>query len=152
MHIYIDADASPVQKDVIEIAKIYRLPVILVKSYAHFSHDVTDTHVETIYVDATKEAADFEIVKRVKKDDLVITQDYGLASLCLPKGCHVLHHKGFLYTEKNISSLLASRHASAKARRAGYKTKGPRRYTEEERERFRSLLKKVIEHHFDKDL
>lgn len=144
MKIYVDADASPVQKEVILIASKYNLPVILVKSFSHFSHEKTPANVETIYVDKGADVADFEIIKLAKRNDIVITQDYGLASLCLGKGCHVVHHKGFQYTNDNIDRLLSSRHASAMARRGGYRTKGPKPYTEEERQNFKGLLHKVI--------
>ncbi len=153
MQIYLDADASPVQRDVIQIAKQHLLPVILVKSYAHYSQkDTEDELVKVIYVDAEKEAADVKIVNRIRPGDILITQDYGLAALCLPKADAVLHHKGFLYTENNIARLLHTRHASAKARRAGKKTKGPRRYTEEERQKFQLLLHETIHHLQQKDI
>ena|SRR5690625_2229258 len=144
MKIYIDADASPVQKEVIAIANTYNISVVLVKSFSHFSHEELPSHVETIYVDKGADVADFEIIKLATKKDIVITQDYGLASLCLGKECIVLHHKGFQYTNENIDRLLSSRHTSAKARRSGYRTKGPKPYTEEDREKFSHLLHQMI--------
>lgn len=144
MKIYVDADASPVQEEVITIASEFNLQVVMVKSFSHFSHDQQASHVETIYVDKGADAADFEIIKRSKKGDIIVTQDYGLASLCLGKGCLVIHHKGFQYTDKNIDRLLSSRHASAAARRSGQRTKGPKPYTNEEREKFKRLLIHLI--------
>lgn len=144
MRIFIDADASPVQKEVIEVAEAFTLEVVIVKSYAHFSADILPDHVEVIYVDSTKEAADLAIFERAEINDIIITQDYGLASLCLGKGCHVIHHKGFLFTEKNIDRLLDSRHMHAKMRRAGMKTKGPSPYTKDEKSKFIALLEKTI--------
>src|SRR5690625_5070846 len=148
--IYVDADASPVQKEVIDLVEKNQIPVILIKSFSHFSHDETATNVETINVDEGSDMADFEIIKLAKRDDIVITQDYGLASLCLGKGCFVLHHKGFQYTEQNIDQLLATRHANAKARRGGIRTKGPKAYTEVERQKFTSLLQRIIANHYPK--
>src|SRR5690606_34522959 len=101
MKIYVDADACPVQNEVIQIAGEFNLPVVLVKSISHFSHDQLPSFVETVYVDQGRDVADLEIMKRAQKDDIVVTQDYGLASLVLGKGCLVIHHKGFLYTNKN---------------------------------------------------
>lgn len=144
MRVFIDADASPVTKEVIALSEIYHLEVFVIKSYAHFSHDTVAEHVEVIYVDSEKDAADFAIASRVQRGDIVITQDYGLASICLAKQCHVIHHKGFLYTNQNIDRMLAIRHESAKARRAGYRTKGPKPYTEGEKEKFLRLLKSII--------
>lgn len=145
MKVFADADACPVIPEIIAVTKKQHIKVVLIKSYAHFSTEILDDHVETVYVDETKEAADFEIFRQVNKGDLVITQDYGLASLCLNKGCIVLHHRGFLYTERNIDRLLARRHFQQKRRLAGEKTRGPRKFTEEDRLHFIQSLQKVIE-------
>lgn len=145
MNIYVDADASPVQKEVIEIAKRNNLLVILVKSFAHYSHEPLPERVTIVYVDHGLDMADFAIVERIEKNDIVITQDYGLASLCLAKGCHVIHHKGLQFTDKNIDRLLASRYESAKARRSGKRTKGPRPFTMEDREKFTITLQRIID-------
>lgn len=144
MKIFVDADASPVQNEVISIANEYNLAVTLVKNYAHFSHDNNPPHVDTVYVDKGADMADFEIMKLAKRNDIIVTQDYGLASLCLGKGCYVLHHNGFQYTDGNIDRLLSSRHASAMARRGGYRTKGPKAYSDEDRQKFNRLLHRVI--------
>jgi len=145
MKIYVDADACPVKKEVISIAQKEQIPVILVQSFAHFTHNDQPTGVKTIYVDSGVDAADFRIIKLAQKDDIIITQDYGLASLALPKGCKVLHHKGFMYTEQNIEQLLQSRYVSAMARKAGQRTKGPKAFTSEDKEKFKNSLQKVID-------
>lgn len=145
MKIYVDADASPVKDIVVSVAHRYVIPVILVKSFNHFSHDKEESGVETIYVDTGADSADYRIVQLAKSGDIIITQDYGLASLGLGKGCTVLHHVGFAYTIKNMDQLLQTRHISAKARRAGKKTKGPKPFTDKEREKFKKLLQTTIE-------
>jgi uncharacterized protein len=145
MKIYVDADASPVKDIVIEVAKGFHIPVVLVKSISHFSHDEEVDGVDTVYVDTGADAADYRIMQLAERNDLIITQDYGLASLGLGKGCLVLHHKGFAYTNKNIDQLLQTRHLSAKARRSGQKTKGPKAYTDEDRKKFRDLLEVTIQ-------
>lgn len=145
MKIYVDADASPVNETVIEVATKREIPVILVKSFDHFSRAEEIDGVETVYVDSGTDAADYRIMQLANRGDLLITQDYGLASLGLGKGCIVLHHKGFMYTNHNIDQLLQSRHLSAKARRSGQKTKGPKPFTAEDREKFKALLVKTLE-------
>ncbi|SET01277.1 hypothetical protein SAMN05216389_104164 [Oceanobacillus limi] len=147
MKIYVDADASPVKDIVITVAKKVGLHVVLVKSFSHFSHDEEVAGVETVYVDTGADAADYRIMQMAQKNDIIITQDYGLASLGLGKGCIVLHHKGFAYTNENIDRLLQTRHASAKARRSGQKTKGPKPFTDTERQKFKELLEETIIQH-----
>lgn len=147
MKVFIDADACPVKNTIITVASEYNIPVVLVKSYAHFSHDEEATGVETIYVDQGSDAADFRIIQLVKPDDIVITQDFGLASLALAKNCIVLHHKGFRYNQGNIDQLLQQRYLSAKARKSGQRTKGPKPFTKEDESKFASLLHKTISDH-----
>lgn len=144
MKILVDADACPVQREIIQVAKKERVSVYLVKSYSHFSHEQLPELVETIYVNPGADSADYKIVELADQGDIVITQDYGLASLCLTKNCTVLHQRGFLFTEKNIDRLLATRHQSARIRRAGGRTKGPRALTTEDRKKFIQLLQRVI--------
>lgn len=144
MKIYIDADACPVKETITSIAKEYKLPVVFVSSFAHFSHTEDQPGVETIYVDTGAEAADYRIMQLVQKNDMIITQDYGLASLGLAKGCTVLHHKGFAYTNDNIDQLLQTRYLSAMARKKGKRTKGPKAFTAEDEKKFSELFRKKI--------
>lgn len=145
MKIFVDADASPVTPLVIKVAQRYHIPAVIVKSYSHFSPVDDEEGVRTIYVDTGADSADYRILQEAEQGDIIVTQDYGLASLGLAKRCHVLHHKGFLYSNKNIDMLLQTRHLSAQARKAGKKTKGPKPFIEEDREKFRILLIKTIE-------
>lgn len=142
--IIIDSDASPVKDIVIDEAKKHNLKVVLVASYAHYSTKIHPAHVETIYVDSAKEAADYRIMQLLQKDDILITQDYGLASLALGKKAKVLHHKGFEYDNHNIANLLESRHISAKIRKSGKRTKGPKPFTKEDADTFRRLLNHTL--------
>lgn len=144
MKIIVDADACPVKKEIIEVAAAYDLPVMLVMSIAHYSFDTLPKHVETIYVEKGADRADFKIVQLAKKGDLIVTQDYGLASLLLPKGCRVIHHKGYEYTDANIDRLLENRHFSALKREAGMRTKGPSAFTEEDRKKFKRDFEELI--------
>lgn len=144
MKIYVDADACPVKDIVIEEAHEKNIPVLLVKSYAHFSTQEDPAGVTSIYVDADREAVDYRILSLVAKDDVVITQDYGLASLALEKQAKVLHHKGFLYSNKNIDYLLEVRYQNAQARRQKQKIKGPKRLTQEDKDLFRDKLRDTL--------
>ncbi|MFD0050036.1 YaiI/YqxD family protein [Actinomycetes bacterium NPDC127524] len=144
MKIYVDADACPVKDIIISEASDFEIQVILVTSFSHFSNAEQPSGVKTIYVDSGADAADYRIVKLVEKGDIIVTQDYGLASLGLAKGNIVLHHKGFRYTNENIDQLLQTRYLSAMARKGGQRTKGPKPFTAEDREQFRDLFKQII--------
>lgn len=145
MKIYVDADACPVKDIIIDEGMNRGFEVVLVTSISHFSLQSYPPEVKTIYVDNGKEAADYRIMQLAKSGDIVITQDYGLASLVLAKGCFVMHHKGFFYTNKNIDDLLQSRYLSQQARKAGQRTKGPKAFTKEDKEIFREKFIQILE-------
>lgn len=144
MRVYVDADACPVKNIIIEEALAKSIPVTLVTSISHFSTKEQPSGVETVYVDTGAEAADYRIIKLIKKGEILITQDYGLASLGLGKGCLVLHHTGYRYTSENIDQLLQSRYLSAMVRKSGKRTKGPKPFTEENRKEFRQRFKEIL--------
>ena len=68
---------------------------------------------------------DFALVNLVRGGDVVITQDYGLAAMCLARRAQVLSQDGMEYTEENIDGLLLARHTAKKIRSAGGRLKGP---------------------------
>ncbi|MFC4024851.1 YaiI/YqxD family protein [Oceanobacillus longus] len=144
MKIYVDADACPVKEVIIKEAKAKDISVIMVTSLSHFSTADDPDGVKTIYVDTGAEAADYRIMKLARRNDVIVTQDYGLASLGLAKGCTVLHHKGFTYTNENIDQLLQTRYLSAMARKSGKRTKGPKPFTTEDKEKFRTLFNSTL--------
>ena len=145
MKVLVDADACPVKDIVIDVTARKSLPVVLVSSLSHYSPKDLPSHVESIYVEAGPDAADFRIVKLADSEDIIITQDYGLASLLLPKGCTVLHHKGFTYTDENIDYLLETRYMGAMIRKGGGRTKGPKPLSKEDRKAFSELFHQKIE-------
>lgn len=145
MKIIVDADACPVKDIVISESANRNIDVTLVSSLSHFSNKDLQSHVNHIYVDAGRDAADFKIVQLAKKGDLIITQDYGLASLLLPKGCKVMHHTGFEYDKNNMDHLLESRYMGAMVRKSGGRTKGPKAFTEAERQTFKAQLNEILD-------
>jgi uncharacterized protein len=147
MKIYVDADACPVKDIIISEGTNAGIPIILVTSFSHFSSADQPSGVETIYVDSGADAADYRIMMLAGKGDIIVTQDYGLASLGLAKGCTVLHHNGYSYTNENIDQLLQSRYLSAMARKSGKRTKGPKPFTSEDREKFREHFQMILARH-----
>ena len=81
----------------------------------------------------------------VNKGDAVVTQDYGLAALCLAKGAYALNQNGLEYTDKNIDSLLMQRFVAKKVRNAGGRLKGPSKRTKEQTEAFVKTLRRILE-------
>lgn len=83
-------------------------------------------------------------MNHVNQTDVVVTQDIGLASTLLPKGVIVIHPRGDIFTEREIESALQMRYLSAKARRQGKHSKGPKPYRKEDRIKFEKNLIKIL--------
>ncbi len=115
MKILIDADASPVRSIVTELCKKYQLGLVIV---CNVHHQIETDYGQVITVDSGRDMADHEIIKLTEKNDLIITQDYGLASLILLKKAYAMHHDGWFYTNDNIDMLLLQRQIGQKMRQA----------------------------------
>ena len=97
-----------------------------------------------MYVDDGPDAVDYKIVQIATSEDIVITQDYGLASLLIDKVRVVMHHKGSIYRSDNIQSLLDQRYLNAQIRKQGGRHKGPPPFTREDRLKFEQAFSKII--------
>ena len=141
MRILIDADACPVVDIAIDIAKEYRLECILLCDTAHYFNR---EGARTVVLGQGADSVDFALVNMVQNGDIVITQDYGLAAMCLARKSAVLNQNGMVYHDGNMDSLLASRHMGQKIRRSGGCTKGPAKRKKEQDEMFANQLRKLI--------
>ena len=141
MQVYIDADGCPVVDIAIDICKQRNIPVTLVCDTSHY---FTSDYADVITVDKGPDSADMKVANLASKGDIVITQDYGVAAMCLAKRCICLSQNGLVYDESNIDSLLLSRHIAKKIRRSGGKLKGPHKRTNEENEKFRTKLTQIL--------
>lgn len=144
MTLIIDADGCPVRDITVQMAKSYNLEAIIV---CDINHVIRDHYASVITVDKGFDAVDFKIVGIMKKEDLVITQDYGLASLVLSKGGYAMDQNGMLYTDDNIEMLLLRRHISKSVRKAGGKTKGPSKRKKENDVNFKASIREFLDQH-----
>lgn len=113
MKILIDGDGCPVVRLTEQIAKDHQIPVIIIVDR---NHQIQTAYAQVITVEQGNDAADFALISQVNCGDLVITQDYGVASLALAKGSYALHQNGREYTTDNIDLLLMERHLAKKER------------------------------------
>lgn len=145
MKVYIDADACPVIDIAVEISKEYCLECTLI---CDSSHVISRKDVEKVIVSKGNDSADFALVNLISKGDIAITQDYGLACMCLGKKAYVINQNGLEYTDDNIVYLMESRHAAKKLRMSGKHLKGPKPRKKEQdsafEHSFRSLIERLI--------
>jgi uncharacterized protein YaiI (UPF0178 family) len=143
MKIIIDADACPVINIVEKIAKREEIPVTLV---CDTSHIFSSTYCEVVTVEKGADSADFKIVTIAEKGDIVVTQDYGVASMCLGKGVFPIHQSGKWFTMENIDQMMFERHIAKEVRRKSKKNhlKGPKKRTQEDDDHFETSLYQLI--------
>lgn len=142
MKIYIDGDGCPVIDNTIKITNQYKLECIIITDTAH-SFNKYD--VEIITVSKGSDSVDFALVNKITSGDIVITQDYGLAAMCLAKKAIPINQSGITYTNENIDSLLFTRYLSKKIRMAGGRIKGPSKRDKKYDELFEKVLRENIE-------
>lgn len=138
----VDADACPVKREIIETAKIFSIPVWMIASYDHRLQE--EEGVRTIQVDRSDQSADLYISNHVQAGDILVTQDFGLAAIGLSKRAWVISNKGRHYSNDTIDYLLDQRHFSAKQRKLGKYGKGPKPFTDQDRNIFRQTLTKLF--------
>lgn len=143
VNILVDADGCPVVDLTIQVAKKFKMHVTLLCDTAHY---MQREGADTIMVSKGADAVDFVLVNRVKKGDIVVTQDYGLAAMVLAKQGLAIDQNGRWYTPENIDQLLDSRHISKKIRQAGGRLKGPKKRQKEDNEKFEDSFQKLCKH------
>lgn len=149
MKIYVDADACPVVSIVEQVAAEHNIAVTLL---CDTNHVLNSAYSEVKIIGAGADAVDFALINLCSKNDIVVTQDYGVAAMALGKGAYAIHQSGKWYTDENIDQMLMERHLGKKARRISGKNhlKGPKKRTEEDDVRFRKSFEKLVIRALDK--
>lgn len=143
--VVIDADGCPVVKLAARISDEYNADCVVVCDSAHIFSSDSVSGARIVTVSQGADSADFYIVNNIHENDIVITQDYGLAAMCLAKRTTVLNQNGQIYSDYNISGLLESRAVGKKIRRSGGRTKGPKKRTDEQNQNFEKVLRSLFE-------
>lgn len=143
MRIFIDADGCPVVPITLRVAKEFGIACVIVCDTAHAFAE--SDGVQVITVSQGADSADFALVNRVAAGDVVITQDYGLAAMCLARRAIPVHQNGSVFTAENIDGLLHDRYAAKKARMAGGRLRGPAKRKPEQNAAFEKTLRAVLQ-------
>lgn len=141
MKILVDADGCPVVDIAVSVAKENKIECILICDTSHFFQR---EGVLTITVSKGADSVDFALVNMVEPGDIVITQDYGLAAMCLAKKALPLSQNGMIYHAGNIDGLLMARHTAKKIRNAGGRLKGHSKRTHDQDLAFEKALNQLI--------
>ncbi|MCL2299713.1 MAG: YaiI/YqxD family protein [Firmicutes bacterium] len=141
MTLLIDADGCPVVDIAMRLARRHSIECLILCDTAH---EFSKEGARTITVSKGADSVDFALVNLVKKGDVVVTQDYGLAAMCLARGAVPLNQNGMAYTNDNIDALLHQRHTAQKIRRGGGRLKGPNKRGAEQDRGFEAALGKIL--------
>ena len=126
MRLLIDGDACPNRKEVIELALRYEIETFL---FIDFAHDIEDERICIVRCEVGKDSVDQMILSYIQADDLLISQDYGLASLALLK---------------DINNLLMSRYLGHISRKQNNHVKGPKKRNQKTSHYFLRELEKIF--------
>ena len=137
MTILIDADGCPVVDIAVKIANERKIDCLIL---CDTSHIFEKPGAKTITVSKGSDSVDFALVNMVQTGDIVVTQDYGLAAMCLARRAIPINQNGMVYTDNNIDALLHERYTSKKIRMSGVRLKGPSKRTAEQDAAFETAL------------
>ncbi len=142
MRILIDADGCPVVDITVAVSRRFSMPCHIFCDTAHvFDKEGAETQI----LPKGADSADFALVNFARRGDVVITQDYGLASMALSRGAICINQDGDEYTEENIDALLLARHTARKIRNSGGRLRGVPKRTGEQNMRFERKLTEIVE-------
>jgi len=141
MRIVIDGDGCPVVDIAIKIAKENNRVCLIVCDTSHFFEKEGAT---TVIVSQGTDSVDFALVNMLQKGDIVITQDYGLAAMCLARNAIPISQDGMIFDNDNIDALLLSRYTAKKIRNAGGRLKGNAKRIMAQDIAFAEELRKII--------
>lgn len=144
LDIWVDADACPVviKEILFRAAERTKTKTTLVSN--HNIRTPASRFVTSLRVMPGFDVADNEIIKRVKKGDLVVTSDIPLADEVLTNGGCALSPRGELFTNENIKAKLNMRDFMDTLRSSGVQTGGQSGISQGDRKAFADHLDKWL--------
>jgi uncharacterized protein YaiI (UPF0178 family) len=141
MTILIDADGCPVVDIAVRLAKRHNIDCVIL---CDTSHVFDRPGARTVTVSKGSDSVDFALVNMIKPGDIAVTQDYGLAAMCLAKKAVPISQDGMVYTGDNIDALLLARHTAKKIRMSGGRLGGNSKRTREQDIAFEKKLGELL--------
>ena len=114
MKILVDGDSCARKNAIVNIAKKRNIPVEI---YCDVNHHIEDDYAVIHTVDQSRNSADLRIVNNVAKNDIVITNDIGLATIVLAREGIPMNNYGTVFTAHNINEHINRSYMLANARR-----------------------------------
>lgn len=142
MKILVDADACPVKDEIVQCSKLFNLTLIM---FVDVNHRLDKYDVQVVTVDQGSDSVDLALINAMSPGDLIVSQDYGVASLALAKRGHVIHPSGMIINEGNIDQLMFERHINREIRKNKSRGTKHKKRTMDDNIRFSEQIKRYIE-------
>ena len=144
MHIYVDADACPVKKEVEQVATRHAINVSLVSNGG--IRPSQNPIIRIIVVDKAPDEADKYIANAIIAGDIVVTADIPLAARVIENGGRAIKHNGEIITENNVGNILAMRDLMTDLRSADpFAKQNHKQFSKSDKSRFLNALEKLIQ-------
>ena len=114
MRIIIDGDSCSTLAIIAKVATEKQIPIMV---YCDYNHNIDALGYATInYNDSGTNQTDYVIFSELRKDDILITNDVGLAGIALLKCGSVITNEGKIYNDCNVDCALYIRGERQRAR------------------------------------
>ena len=143
MRVLVDADGCPVTRIAVRVAAEYGVSCVVFCDMAHEFREI-GPEVEVVTVSTGSDSADFALVNRAERGDIVVTQDFGLAAMCMARGAVPVDQNGRIYSADNIGLLLEQRNIAKRLRRGGARLKGPKPRRDSQNAAFERTLRSLL--------
>lgn len=143
--VYVDADSCPVQEEIIDVCGSFQITPVFIATVNHYSAE--KSHAGWLFVDDGSQSVDIHILNRAKQGDVVITQDLSLAVLLTSKGVYVVTPRGKLVKENEADNIMNQKYIRQQSMKRKKKWKGPSAFTEDDRNKFRSVFQYLLSDH-----
>lgn len=142
MRILVDADACPVKDEIIRVAKKEKLEVLY---FVDVNHQLKSDYAEIFVVDQGADSVDLALINQMKAEDIVVSQDYGVASLAIGKRGYVILPSGKELDQFNIDMHMFERHISREERKKrGRRGSRHKKRTAADNESFETSLEYMV--------
>jgi len=141
VRLLLDADGCPVVDIAVRLAKKHGVECVIVCDDAH---EFAREGASTVTVSKGPDSVDFALVNLAQSGDIVVTQDTGLAAMCLARNLRALNQDGQAYTDAAIDGLLMRRHAVKEQVRRGRYPKGAPKRKQSQDEAFEAALDRML--------
>lgn len=141
MRILVDADACPVKEEIIRVAKKNNLDVLY---FVDVNHQLKSDYAQIFVVDQGADSVDLALINQMNVQDIVVSQDFGVASLAIGKSGYVILPSGKELHKDNIDMHMFERHISREERKRGRRGSRHKKRTTNDNERFEKSLEFLI--------